>query len=119
MSAGGGVRTRVLFIGGLGRSGTTLLERLVSELPGVCGLGEVVHLWERALRDDERCGCGRAFSQCPFWVAVGERAFGGWDQVDAAEVIRLKHRVDRNRYLPLLALPRLARGRRAGAVRAP
>ena len=95
----------VLFLGGLGRSGTTLLERMLGELPGVASLGEVVHLWERALRDDEKCGCGEAFSACPFWTRVGERAFGGWDTLDADEVVDLKHRVDRTRFLPRLALP--------------
>lgn len=110
-------RTRVAFLGGLGRSGSTLFERMVGELPSVCPLGEVVHLWQRALLDDERCGCGEHFSGCPFWTAVGEKAFGGWDRVDAHEVLRLKREVDRNRFVPALALPRLARRRRA-AVRA-
>jgi hypothetical protein len=68
---------RVLFLGGLGRSGTTLLERVLGELPGVCPLGEVVHLRERDLRNGERCGCGATFSDCDFWRSVGEEAFGG------------------------------------------
>ena len=62
---------RVLFLGGLGRSGTTLLERLLGQLPGVSPLGEVVHLWQRDLVDDERCGCGDRFSACGFWQKVG------------------------------------------------
>ena len=47
---------RVVFLGGLGRSGTTLLERMLGEVPGVCALGEVVHLWQRDVRDNESCG---------------------------------------------------------------
>lgn len=97
----------VLYLGGLGRSGSTLLERMLGELPGVTPLGEVVHLWERALRDDERCGCGRPFSQCPFWTEVGERAYGGWDQLDPEATVALKYRVDRTRNLPRLMLPLL------------
>lgn len=99
--------TRVLYIGGVGRSGTTVLERALGELPGFRVLGETVHLWQRALVDDELCGCGRPFSDCPFWGAVGQRAFGGWDRVDAREVLELKRSVDRNRYLGRLAAPRL------------
>lgn len=99
----------VLFLGGMGRSGTTLLERMLGELPGVASLGEVVHLWERALRDDELCGCGLPFSACPFWMEVGRRAFGGWDTLDAEETVALKHRADRTRFLPRLALPLLRR----------
>jgi hypothetical protein len=96
-----------LYIGGVGRSGTTVLERALGELPGYHVLGETVHLWQRALVDDELCGCGRPFSGCPFWTAVGQRAFGGWDRVDPGEVLDLKRAVDRNRYIGRLAAPRL------------
>jgi hypothetical protein len=102
-----GTGLRVLFIGGLGRSGSTLLERILGELPGVCSMGEVVHLWQRGLVDDERCGCGEAFSQCPFWQKVGEIAFGGWDKLDPAGFQALKASVDRTRYVPLLTAPSL------------
>ena len=95
--------TRVIFIGGLGRSGTTLLERMLGELPGVCPLGEIVHLWRRDVRDDERCGCGRRFSGCDFWQAVGRRAFGGWDRVDVDRVLALRAAVERTRHIPRLA----------------
>ena len=108
-SQAGPAAARVVFLGGLGRSGSTLLERMLGELPGVTCLGEVVHLWQRALRSDERCGCGAPFSGCPFWQEVGRRAFGGWDRLDAEEVLALKHRVDRTRHVPRLGLPRLRR----------
>ena len=94
---------RVLFLGGLGRSGTTLVERLLGELPGVRALGEVVHLWQRDIVDDERCGCGERFSACTFWAAVGERAFGGWENVDVARVHALQAAVERTRHIPRLA----------------
>ena len=43
---------RVLFIAGTGRSGSTLLERLLGQIPEVAPLGEVVHLWERGVIDN-------------------------------------------------------------------
>jgi len=97
----------VLFIGGLGRSGTTLLERVLGELPQVTPLGETVHLWRRDLLDDERCGCGVRFSRCPFWTEVGDRAYGGWDAVDVRRVLQLQHQLDRTRRIPRLARQRL------------
>ncbi len=103
---------RVLFLGGLGRSGTTLLERVLGELPGVCPLGEIVHLWQRDLRDGDRCGCGTAFTDCDFWARVGAEAFGGWENVDVDRVLELQHAVERTRYIPWLAAPRLPAGRR-------
>jgi sulfotransferase family protein len=108
-AADDGGRARVLFVGGLGRSGSTLLELILAQSPDVCAVGEVVHLWERALGSDERCGCGERFTACAFWQQVGERAFGGWSTVDTAEVLALKAEVDRTRHVL-----RLARGRLGG-----
>lgn len=99
---------KVLFIGGLGRSGTTLLERLLGQLPGTLPLGEVAHLWERDIRDDERCACGSRFSNCEFWHRVGKRAFGGWENVDLDRVEALRATVDRTRHIPVLAGKKLA-----------
>lgn len=95
-------RPRVLLIAGSGRSGSTLIERALGAVPGVTALGETVHLWERGLRDNELCSCGAAFQDCPFWSRVGHAAFGGWDRLDTAEVVALRHAVVRTRHLPSL-----------------
>lgn len=94
---------RVIYLGGMGRSGSTLAERLLGELPGVCVAGEIVHLWQRGVADNERCGCGAAFGSCEFWTAVGEAAFGGWSEVDVARVTALRASVDRTRFIPKLS----------------
>lgn len=98
---------RVVFLGGMGRSGTTLLERLLGELPGVCSAGEMVHLWQRGIADAELCGCGKPLPVCPFWAEVGRAAFGGWPGADVHRVAELRHSVDRARHIPLLAAPAL------------
>lgn len=112
----------MLFLGGLGRSGTTLIERVLGELPGVTAAGEVVHLWRWGILDDERCGCGAAFSGCAFWRAVGRRAFGGsldagaltgWNPALAHRMLVLRARVDRARHLPQLMAPTGAHPRAA------
>lgn len=107
-----GDRVRVLYLGGLGRSGSTLAERLLGELPGICAAGEIVHLWRRCVAEDERCGCGEWFSKCGFWSAVGETAFGGWDRVGTGQVEALHDAVDRTRHIPWLALPSAGPGSR-------
>jgi hypothetical protein len=97
----------VLYLGGLGRSGTTVLERVLGELPGACSVGELVHLWQRGVLDDETCGCGEPFSHCAFWTQVGTSAFGGWDPALARHMEELRARVDRSRFIPRLLVPRL------------
>lgn len=100
MSPRTGDRQRVLFVGGLGRSGSTLVEKLLNELPATVSVGETVHLWERGVRDRERCGCGEGFDDCPRWQAVGDRAFGAWTEVDLHRMIDLRWEEDRSRRLP-------------------
>jgi len=97
-------RQKVLFIGGLGRSGSTLVERLLNELPTTFAVGETIHLWERGVRNGETCGCGAPFDDCAHWRAVGSAAFGGWDRVDADRLIELRWAVDRTRQLPAITL---------------
>lgn len=94
----------VLFVGGIGRSGTTLLERSLGTTPSVVCLGEVTHLWARSLIRNELCGCGKAFMSCDFWRAVGQEAFGGWDQLDVQRVISLRQRIDRTLNTPRLVV---------------
>jgi hypothetical protein len=96
--------TRVLFVGGLGRSGSTVLELLLGARPRVAAIGEVRHLWERGLRDNSLCACGEPFHECPFWRAVGEQAFGGWGTVDPEQAIATARAVDRHRQLPATAV---------------
>ena len=98
------VRVRVLYIGGCGRSGSTLLDRMLGQVPGVCSLGELTQLWKALLHDAE-CGCGVPIRRCLFWRAVGECAFGGWDAVDVGEMLQLQRAVLRQRYVPFMVAP--------------
>ena len=91
---------RVLFIGGVGRSGSTLIEKMLNELPETFAVGETVHLWERGVRDNQLCGCGQPFHSCEHWGPVGQEAFGGWDQLPIEDVISMRWSVDRSRRLP-------------------
>lgn len=106
----------VLFVAGMPRSGSTLFDLMVGQLPGHCDVGELFYLWQAGPLRDQRCACGEHFSRCPFWSRVGEVAFGGWHQVDVCDVLALQARVDTTSRLPLLAAGRLL-PRHAAAVR--
>jgi Sulfotransferase family len=97
----------VIYIAGSGRSGSTLLERALGEIPGFVNVGELVDVSRRDAPQTERCGCGQPFAECAFWTGVGERGFGGWDSEQLAGVQRLKGHVARRRHVPPLLVPRL------------
>jgi hypothetical protein len=96
----------VIYIAGSGRSGSTLLERVLGDMPSAVNVGELIDLFRRTAPRGERCGCGLAFAECPFWTGVGKRAFDGWEASRLAAIHRLQTRVARQRHLPrLLAMP--------------
>jgi len=71
---------KLVYIGGYGRSGSTLLEYLLTTHPEVVGCGEV----ERHLRRFAKhkvCTCGRPAKKCPVWGAFRHKTGGlkGWD----------------------------------------
>jgi hypothetical protein len=99
-------RPHVLYVGGWGRSGSTLLSHLLGRLPDMVSAGEIRYVWQGGVKANELCGCGEAFADCPFWTAVGDEAFGGWENVDIDEVLSLESDVLRHSRIPRLAAPR-------------
>jgi glycosyltransferase involved in cell wall biosynthesis len=98
----------VLYIAGSGRSGSTLVERTIGALPGYVNVGELIDLCRRVAPNNELCGCGRPFDQCPYWRAVGQRAFGGWRDAPLRQMLALQVAVARQRHLPRLLAPQRA-----------
>jgi hypothetical protein len=99
----GSAPLRVLYVAGWGRSGSTLVSRVVGAATGFVWVGELKLLWERSLAEGGMCGCGAAFRECPFWEAVAAAAWGGFDGVDPAAADDFKRRYLRARAaLPLV-----------------
>ena len=92
--------TKVLYIAGSGRSGSTILDNILGEVDGSVSAGEVRFLWERGMREDRTCACGTPFSSCPFWGDVLMRAYGGRDAVDPERMIELLGQGTRARRIP-------------------
>jgi hypothetical protein len=97
----------VLYIVGCGRSGSTLVERMLGAVPGFSNVGELARVFPSVATQDQRCGCGRLFSTCPFWQDVGAKAFGGWDADLLRRVTGLQRRLIRHRFVPALSVPGL------------
>ena len=99
-------QTTVVYLGGFGRSGSTLVERVLGAAPGWVNVGELVDLARSVAPADELCGCGVPFSQCPLWTAVGEVAFGGWSKQVLGDLVSHHREAARQRNLPRLLAKR-------------
>lgn len=99
----------VIFIGSVPRSGSTIVSDLLNENPHMVNIGELVHIWERGLIENNLCGCGVSFSECVFWGKVGDVAFGGWKHLSGERMRTLQLRADRTRHIPALLIPKVSR----------
>ena len=95
--------TTVLYVGGTGRSGSTVLANLIGEAPGCVSVGEVRFLWERGVLENRLCGCGEHFADCPYWTAVLAEAFPQGMPVPTAVIDRIRNRTQMRQLPTLLA----------------
>ncbi len=81
---------KVIYIGGYGRSGSTLLDVVLSGHPEVFGGGELNQLFE-VWMSGGFCSCGELISNCVFWRRVLDDLFDrlkGMDVSKAAQITR-------------------------------
>ena len=87
----------LVLIGGYGRSGSTLLEMLLSHRLAALGLGEVKYAWSRGFLRGDRCSCGRWARDCPVWGRIAA-SIGEAMRLSPGEVETLRLAVERNRH---------------------
>jgi len=92
-------KVKILYIAGLGRSGSTLLARLLGELNGFTNVGEAARYFfsTTIVSQDLPCSCGSKVSECLFWNNIAT-------SIDK-DVQRFAKDILRIRYLPLLMSP--------------
>lgn len=101
--------TRIVYIAGYSRSGSTLVARALAEYTGFQHVGELTFFWERGLRDAEPCGCGESLQSCSFWAKVLAKLDETDPQIAGAELpalIEARQAVDS---LPAMAFRRQPR----------
>lgn len=104
---------RILYVAGMGRSGSTVLDAVLGSHPAARSVGELGNAYRAWHSDDEYCACGVLGRACPFWLAVRESwrarlAERGLTE-QAWETLRLQHE-------RLRAAPRLLLGAPGGAA---
>lgn len=105
-------KVKVLYIGGWGRSGSTIIGNILGSSDGIFHAGELIHIWENGFLQDRACGCQSTFSECSVWNDILTCAYGGRDKVDAQRMIDQRNGGPQNRAIP----GRLRSRKSAGSV---
>lgn len=87
---------RVVYIVGCGRSGSTLVDRVIGTARDAVSMNEIYRLWMEDKFYDRQCGCGKTFRECPFWHRVRNHIPNETNFV--ARLLFLRESVDHTRY---------------------
>jgi Sulfotransferase family len=87
----------VLYIGGSGRSGSTLVQSILGNLPQFQSVGEVQQIWKYLTWKNVNCSCGVLIPDCPFWSPVLSRL--NLSESQSASLSEATKQLDRTRYL--------------------
>jgi hypothetical protein len=98
-------KIKVLYIAGSGRSGSTILGRILGQVDGFFFAGELCKIWRYGLMENRLCGCGLAFKDCSFWNDILHEAFGGQEKIDGREIYKLRRKSAYMRHIPFLLIP--------------
>ncbi|MFD4641874.1 hypothetical protein ACFWN2_31535 [Lentzea sp. NPDC058436] len=86
--------TRVLYLTGMMRCGSTMIGNVLGETAGSLHVGELHYLWRNGVLGqgtNSSCGCGAALTECPLWSdALDDRRIA--TAVDAVQATRLRAR---------------------------
>lgn len=104
-------KVRVVYIMGVGRSGSTVLDAIIGSHPSVCSVGELSHVvrngWER-----EYCACGERADVCTFWVEVRREWGRRIAPADITDYLPLQETFESFSSWPRLVLERMWPSRR-------
>jgi Sulfotransferase family len=79
--------TKVVYIAGWGRSGSTLLDQMLGQSDGWFSCGELHFAWRNL-----PCGCGEPVHECDFWKPVLTSALEGEPGERSAEMMEIQRR---------------------------
>ncbi|USX52716.1 sulfotransferase [Lentzea sp. HUAS12] len=86
--------TRVLYLTGMMRCGSTMIGNVLGETTGALHVGELHYLWRNGVLGqgtNSSCGCGAELARCPLWSeALDDRRIA--TAVEAVQATRLRAR---------------------------
>lgn len=91
-------RLCVVYIAGVGRSGSTVLDSALGNHPYIQSVGELSRLANDAWIQNLYCSCGKRSHECPFWMAVYEAWRAAKGKVSVQEFVETQNNVEQFRH---------------------
>jgi hypothetical protein len=98
-------KLRIIYIGGLEHSGSTLLGLILDNHTQIICVGELSHLARVGWQGDQKCSCGLQIRDCTFWTKVRTL----WEEMTNEHIdklIEIENNFDLNRQLPRILFER-------------
>jgi hypothetical protein len=84
-------RHTVLYIGGTGRTGSTMVDQLLGQFDSYFSGGEMAFFWSRGIEAGAICACGEPVRTCSVWSHAVATITGDPDQL-ATQMVALRRR---------------------------
>jgi hypothetical protein len=100
--------TKILYIAGYGRCGSTILDIILSSHPEITGVGEVTFLLDDWANSSRHCSCGTAYQKCDFWKGLFS------NQTPLPQMTQLTRKIEKRSSVLRLLLGAISREDRQG-----
>jgi hypothetical protein len=90
-------KVKVLYIAGLGRSGSTILGNTLGQVRGFAHVGELLEIWTILQSRIVACGCGVPVVACKRWDDVLRGAYGTLNESFVARMVEFRNSKARDR----------------------
>lgn len=97
-------RLKIVYVVGSGRSGSTVLDRMLGTIDDVVSMNEIYQFFHDGVENNDKCTCGERFRQCSFWRSVCEKVSNNKERM--VYLAGLHDRFDHTKVLPQIALRR-------------
>ncbi|MBL4663658.1 MAG: hypothetical protein JKY22_08925, partial [Flavobacteriaceae bacterium] len=76
---------KIIFIAGDGRSGSTLLDTVLSNVEESISVGECHRFWVRYVENESHCACSKVMQNCSLWSKVEQKLQDKFPDYSASE----------------------------------
>lgn len=94
-------KIKIIYIVGIGRSGSTILDLIIGNNDGCLSCGEITNIFKDAFIKNQICSCGQVAINCDYWQSI-KKEWLSRNSLDVEEFITLIYRYEKNGIVPWL-----------------